>query len=53
MTGSPSGPGLAKYPHVFSPIKIGPVEVRNRFYFSPHGTPLTAASESGSQESWW
>jgi 2,4-dienoyl-CoA reductase-like NADH-dependent reductase (Old Yellow Enzyme family) len=37
-------PGRAKYPNVFSPIRIGPVEVRNRFYFSPHGTPLTAAS---------
>ena len=31
-----------RYPHVFSPLKIGPVEVRNRFYFSAHGTPLTA-----------
>src|SRR3954469_18769475 len=37
-------PGRLKYPHVFSPIKIGPVELKNRFYFSPHGTPLTANS---------
>jgi 2,4-dienoyl-CoA reductase-like NADH-dependent reductase (Old Yellow Enzyme family) len=31
-----------RYPHVFSPIEIGPVSIRNRFYFAPHGTPLTA-----------
>jgi 2,4-dienoyl-CoA reductase-like NADH-dependent reductase (Old Yellow Enzyme family) len=29
----------AKYPKVFSPIKIGPVEVRNRTYSSPHSMP--------------
>jgi 2,4-dienoyl-CoA reductase-like NADH-dependent reductase (Old Yellow Enzyme family) len=33
-----------KYPHVFQPIQLGPVEVRNRFFFAPHGTPLTAAN---------
>ena len=25
------------YPRVFSPIKIGPVDVRNRVYIPPHG----------------
>src|SRR5260221_14292166 len=30
-----------KYPNVFSPFKIGPIEVPNRYYFSPHGVPLT------------
>lgn len=30
-----------KYPHVFSPIKLGPIEVPNRFYSSPHICPLT------------
>jgi 2,4-dienoyl-CoA reductase-like NADH-dependent reductase (Old Yellow Enzyme family) len=29
-----------KYPHVFSPIKVGPVELRNRFYASPQSMPL-------------
>ena len=29
------------YPHVFNPIKLGPVEIPNRFYFSPHGVPLS------------
>lgn len=29
-----------KYPNVFQPIRLGPVEVPNRFYFSPHGIPL-------------
>src|SRR2546430_12015096 len=36
MTPPASGPGTAKYPHVFSPIKLGPVEVPNRIYFAPH-----------------
>lgn len=30
-----------KYPNVFKPIKVGPVQLRNRYYFSPHGLPLT------------
>src|ERR1700740_2571565 len=29
-----------KYPHVFSPIRLGPVELKNRFYSSPHAVPL-------------
>ena len=37
------------YPHVFSPISIGPVEVRNRFYLPPHGIhSLTAGGPHGS-----
>jgi 2,4-dienoyl-CoA reductase-like NADH-dependent reductase (Old Yellow Enzyme family) len=31
----------AKYPNLFSPIRLGPVEIPTRFYFSPHGLPLT------------
>jgi 2,4-dienoyl-CoA reductase-like NADH-dependent reductase (Old Yellow Enzyme family) len=31
-----------KYPHVFRPIQLGPVEISNRFYFSPHGIPMHA-----------
>jgi 2,4-dienoyl-CoA reductase-like NADH-dependent reductase (Old Yellow Enzyme family)/thioredoxin reductase len=31
-----------RYPHVFNPIRLGPVEIENRFYFSPHGTLLNA-----------
>ena len=30
---------MSNYPLVSSPIKIGPVEIRNRWYFSPHGLP--------------
>lgn len=30
-----------KYPNVFSPVRVGPVELENRYYFSPHGVPLT------------
>jgi len=26
---------------VFNPIKLGPVEISNRFYLAPHGVPLT------------
>ena len=29
------------YPHVFQPIQLGPVALTNRYYFSPHGLPLT------------
>ena len=27
------------YPHVFAPVRLGPVEVANRVYFSAHSTP--------------
>jgi len=30
-----------RYPNVFSSARIGPVELANRYYFSPHGLPLT------------
>jgi 2,4-dienoyl-CoA reductase-like NADH-dependent reductase (Old Yellow Enzyme family) len=30
------------YPHVFSTIKVGPVELPNRIYLGPHGNPLSA-----------
>jgi 2,4-dienoyl-CoA reductase-like NADH-dependent reductase (Old Yellow Enzyme family)/thioredoxin reductase len=30
-----------KYPNIFKPIKVGPVQLPNRYYFSPHGLPLT------------
>jgi 2,4-dienoyl-CoA reductase-like NADH-dependent reductase (Old Yellow Enzyme family) len=33
-------PGLARYPHVFRPVRLGPVAVRNRVYIPPHGIPL-------------
>jgi len=35
----------AKYPRVFSPIRLGPVEVRNRFYSSPHAMPMSLAGK--------
>lgn len=28
-----------KYPNVFNPIRLGPVELKNRFYSSPHLVP--------------
>jgi len=28
------------YPHTFTPIRLGPVELRNRFYASPQSMPL-------------
>jgi 2,4-dienoyl-CoA reductase-like NADH-dependent reductase (Old Yellow Enzyme family)/NADPH-dependent 2,4-dienoyl-CoA reductase/sulfur reductase-like enzyme len=34
-----------RYPHVFAPLRLGPVEVRNRIYMSPHGIPLEAPVE--------
>jgi 2,4-dienoyl-CoA reductase-like NADH-dependent reductase (Old Yellow Enzyme family) len=35
-------PGVQRYPHVFEPIRVGPLELPNRMYFSPHGIPLEA-----------
>jgi 2,4-dienoyl-CoA reductase-like NADH-dependent reductase (Old Yellow Enzyme family) len=29
-----------RYPNVFSPVRIGPVELNNRYYFAPHAIPL-------------
>jgi 2,4-dienoyl-CoA reductase-like NADH-dependent reductase (Old Yellow Enzyme family)/thioredoxin reductase len=29
-----------KYPRVFSPIQIGPVQLKNRIYSAPHAVPL-------------
>src|SRR4051812_19598708 len=37
--------GVEQYPHVFQPIAIGPVDVKNRFYVPPHG--LHAMSVGG------
>jgi 2,4-dienoyl-CoA reductase-like NADH-dependent reductase (Old Yellow Enzyme family)/thioredoxin reductase len=34
-----------KYPHVFSPIRLGPVEIPNRFYFAPHGVALAVGTQ--------
>lgn len=34
-----------KYPHVFSPIKLGPVELSNRFFFAPHGSALSVGTK--------
>jgi 2,4-dienoyl-CoA reductase-like NADH-dependent reductase (Old Yellow Enzyme family) len=29
-----------RYPRVFEPIRLGPVEIPNRIYMAPHGLPL-------------
>lgn len=34
-----------RYPHVFSPVRLGPVEVPNRYYFAPHGSGLVAGTK--------
>lgn len=36
-----------RYPHVFAPIQIGPVEVENRLYLPPHGLGLTVGGAKG------
>lgn len=39
----------ARYPHVFMPLTIGPVEVKNRIYMPPHGLgSLTVGGAHGS-----
>lgn len=39
-----------KYPGMFTPIQLGPVEIPNRFYLSPHASPLVDARGGPSDE---
>lgn len=34
-----------RYPHVFSPIALGPVTIPNRFFFAPHGSALSVGTK--------
>ena len=34
-----------KYPNVFSPITLGPVEIPTRFFFAPHGSSLSIGTK--------
>lgn len=34
-----------RYPNVFSPIALGPVEIPNRYFFAPHGSALSAGTK--------
>jgi dimethylamine/trimethylamine dehydrogenase len=34
-----------KYPKIFTPIKLGPVEIPTRFFFAPHGSSLAAGTK--------
>src|SRR5450755_2176107 len=34
-----------KYPKVFSPIRLGPIEIPTRFFFAPHGSALSAGTK--------
>ena len=34
-----------KYPNIFSPIRLGPVEIGTRFFFAPHGSSLSAGTK--------
>lgn len=42
MTGGSMHP---KYPNIFSPIRLGPVEIPTRFFFAPHGSSLSAGTK--------
>src|SRR5579864_9425624 len=33
-----------RYPNVFSRIRLGPVELPNRYFFAPHGSALSAGT---------
>jgi 2,4-dienoyl-CoA reductase-like NADH-dependent reductase (Old Yellow Enzyme family)/thioredoxin reductase len=35
----------SRYPRTMTPIKLGPVEIRNRFYLSPHGVGYNVGYE--------
>jgi 2,4-dienoyl-CoA reductase-like NADH-dependent reductase (Old Yellow Enzyme family) len=34
-----------KYPNVFRPIDLGPVQIATRFYFAPHGSSLSVGTK--------
>lgn len=34
----------SRYPHLFSPLRMGPMEVPTRFFFAPHGSALTVGA---------
>ncbi len=34
-----------RYPNVFQPIRLGPVEIPTRFYFAPHGSSLSVGTK--------
>ncbi len=34
-----------KYPRIFSPIRLGPIELANRFYMSPHAVPMAVGTK--------
>jgi 2,4-dienoyl-CoA reductase-like NADH-dependent reductase (Old Yellow Enzyme family) len=34
-----------KYPRIFSPINLGPIELANRFYMSPHSVPMAVGTK--------
>lgn len=34
-----------RYPHVFSQVRLGPVELPNRYFFAPHGSSLSAGTK--------
>lgn len=36
---------LPSYPRVFSPIRLGPVELPNRYFFAPHGSALSIGTK--------
>ncbi|CAN7342341.1 FAD-dependent oxidoreductase [Phenylobacterium sp. LjRoot219] len=45
MTARRDPPVHPKYPNVFSPIRLGPVEIPTRFFFAPHGSALSAGTK--------
>ena len=34
-----------KYPRVFNPVRLGPVELPNRYFFAPHGSALSVGTK--------
>lgn len=35
----------ARYPNIFRPLMLGPVEIPTRFFFAPHGSSLTVGTK--------
>jgi 2,4-dienoyl-CoA reductase-like NADH-dependent reductase (Old Yellow Enzyme family)/thioredoxin reductase len=44
---------MEQYKLAFEPIQIGPVEVSNRIYFSPHGNPMSVGGAPSDDFAWY
>ena len=50
MTGGSRDGADSRHPALFEPIEIGPLAVKNRIFFGPHGTGMTEGGVLGERQ---